>query len=417
MHRTVLFTLLAAACLLPAPKAKAQCIGPDGLSGSCCTPATANLPPLPQAALPGLGICWGSCNVTATTDLRVTWAPPANPSCSQYTTTVTVLDAGSGALLLAGPMVLDYSRTWFENNPVTGTPVQVWRYVAKADLSSLVPAGVTPPCPVPSCLPPSGPHPTAFYYGYVDYAVDCAGGTADQNVLVLYHGSDWLQHRAAISSRPGTFHPASSYAIVAPHSTVNPFVPVNTPAIGGPLVAEAVRKTDIPGGLCMTEENLTSGNLQPFVLGCMSPPSLAGTQVTLSIYSGTGTCPDSFGSPSAFAAQALAFPAILPWPYLVTTAIGSWSAIASYPGPEHVWVDEGFFKYYDSCVSNEYYEVFYGGSTDDGWPVIPSTPADPPVQNFKDLVDNYSTPVVGAHPLPLLGEIMKSDHLIYTNVP
>ena len=417
MIRTILTTLAAAVCLFLAPAARAQCIGPDGLSGPCCTPVTANLPLLPNAAMPGLGICWSSCAISSQTDLRVDWPAPANPTCAQYTTILTVSDVGSGVPILAGPMVLDYTRTWFEDNPNTGAPVQVWRFAAKADLSSLIPAGVTPPCPVPPCLPPFGPHPTAFYYGYVDYALDCTGTNPFRNVLVLYHGSDWLQHRAPISSRPGTFHPAGSYAIVAPHSSVNPFVPVATPAIGGPLIAEAVRKSSVPGATCVTEERIASGDLLPFVLGCMSPPSLASTQVTLSLYSGTGSCPDGSGLPSSFSALSLGFPTLLPWPYLVTTALGSWSAIGSYPGPEHVWVDEGFFKYYDSCNSTAYYEVQYGGSSGDGWPVIPSTPADPPTQNFKDLADNYTAPVIGFHPLPLLGHIMTTDHLIYTNVP
>ena len=418
MNRTLFAALATTALFALTPTSSGQCFGPDGLDvGGCCAPAQAILPQFPQAALPGLGICWNSCNVSAQTDLRVNWAPPASPSCAQYTTTVTVTHAGSGMPLLGGLMVLDYTRTWIEANPVTGQLIQVWRFVAKADLSSLVPTGVTPPCPVPTCLPPFGPHPTAFYYGYVDYAQDCGVLTGFQNTLVLFHGCDFLQHKPGLSSRPGVFHPTTTYAIVAPHSSLNPFVPANLPAPGGPLIAEAVRKISLPGTVaCMTEERIAHGDLLPFVTGCLCPPAALPPQFTLSIYRGVGTCPDAAGLPSSFDSLAVAFPT-LPWFHLTTISIGFWSSAAAYPGEEVVWVDEGLFKYYDSCVSNRFYEVNYGATTDRGWTVIPTNPTIPPSQRFKDLADNYSAPVVGAHPLPLLGNIMPTDHLIYTNVP
>ena len=166
----------------------------------------------------------------------------------------------------------------------------------------------------------------------------------------------------------------------------------------------------------MTEEYITGGNVSPFVTGCMSPPSLAAGQVTLSLYQGSGSCPDTSGLTSGFQATALAFPT-LPWPYLVTTSIGTWTGVATYPGPEMAWVDEALVRYYDSCVSNDFFEVLYGASTDQGWTVVPTSPVFPPTQRFRDMADNWSAPVVGIHPLPILGHIMPSDHLIYTNIP
>ena len=417
MLRTLLTTLTAAALLTLAPASSGQCFGPDGLDvGGCCQPTQAILPSFPQAAIPGLGICWNACTPAAQTNLRVSWNPPATLSCAQYTTTVTALDASTGAPLLSGPMILDYTRTWTEINPNTNNRVQVWRFMAKADLSSLVPAGALAPCPVPTCLPPAGPHPTAFYYGYVDYAQECVGGVGFESVLVLFHGCDFLPHMPGISSRPGAFHPTTSYAIVAPHTALNPFVPANIPAPGGPLVAEAMRKTSTAVAACVTEEFILGGDVAPFAAGCMCPPSLAVPQVTLSLFRGIGSCPDAAGVPSSFGALMLAFPT-LPWPFLVTTSIGTWTGAASYPGPEVTWVDEALMKYRDSCVSNDFFEVFYGATTDRGWTVLPSSPIFPPTQRFKDMADNYSAPVVGAHPLPILGNIMRTDHLIYTNMP
>ena len=418
MLRSIATTLIAGFLLALSPAASAQCFGPDNLNvGGCCAPTQANVPAFDDAAMGALGICWNNCAVAAQTSLRVNWPTPAFLNCAQYSTTVTVTDGATGLPILGGPMVLDYTRTWTELNPATGSLVQVWRFAAKADLSPLSPTVTPPPCPVPPCLFPLGPHQTAFYYGYVDYSRECSAGSLFENVLVLYHGSDWLQHRSPISSKPGVFHPATSYAIVAPHTAATPFVPANLPAPGGPLISEAVRLAAIPGATCITEERIASGDLLPFVLGCMSPPSLVSTQVTLSLYSGIGSCPDATGVPSGFSASSLGFPTLLPWPYLVTTSIGRWASLATYPGQEIAWVDEGFFKYRDSCSSIEYFDVFYGGSTDEGWDVIPLFPGDPNTKKFKDIADNYTAPVVGFHPLPLLGHIMPTDHLIYTNTP
>ena len=420
MLRTLLTTLTAVAFLSLAPTSSAQCVGPDGLSvPGCCQPTQANLPAFPQAFLPGTGICWNNCNATPQTNLRVMWDAPQFVACAQYTTRVTAIDGSTGSPLLSGPMVLDYTRTWNEIDPNTGNQLQVWRFVAKADLSSLVPTGTTPPCPVPTCLPPIGPNSSAFYYGYVDYATVCGAPppATFESVLVLYHGCDFLQHKPLISSRPGVFHPTTSYAIVAPSSSASPFVAANLPAPGGPLVAEAMRKTSAPGGSCVTEEFINSGDILPFVVGCMCPPSLGGAaQLTLSLYRGIGTCPDATGVPSSFDALFLAFPT-LPWPYLVTNSIGAWTGASTYPGQEIAWVDEALMKYRDSCLSTTFYEVFYGATTDGGWTVIPSSPNFPPTKRFKDMADNWSAPVVGFHPLPLLGNIMPTDHLIYTNVP
>jgi len=416
MIRAFLITLVTGIALAVAPSATAQCFGPDNLTGPCCTQVPANLPPFPQASMSGLGICWNNCVPAAQTNLRVTWTTPFALTCAQFTSLVTVTDSMTGTPLLGGPMVMDYTRTWTEVNLLTGNLTQVWRFAVKADLSSLVPAGPVPPCPVPPCLTPIGPHQSAFYYGYADYAQDCVAGANYQQVIVLYHAGDWLIHTPIYSGTPGAFHGATSYAIVAPHTPVNPFIPANLPAPAGPLLAEAVRDVPPPGALCWTEEPVVAGDLLPFVQGCMAPPSLAGNQVTLSLYNGIGSCPDIFGRPSSFSALALLFPT-LPWPYLVTTSIGQWTSAVSYPGEELVWVDEGLFQYYDSCISTDYFEVFYGGSTDEGWPVVPSWPPMLATQKFKDLAGNWAARRQGPKQMPLMGLVMPTTHLIYTNTP
>ena len=95
-----------------------------------------------------------------------------------------------------------------------GQVLQVWRFVVKADLSL---GGTGGGCSRPSCLPS---HPTAFYYGYLDYAFDCATGQFD-TVLVLFHNCDEFIHNPVFSSVPGVFNPGRTYAIVAPDTPAN----------------------------------------------------------------------------------------------------------------------------------------------------------------------------------------------------
>ncbi len=393
-----------------------QCVGSDQLElGACCQQLPANVPAFPPAALPGLGICWDNCIVTGQNPLKVAWSMPVPVTCGQYASTLTVSDAGSGLVVLSGVLVLDYTRTWMEID-ASGAPVQVWRFVAKADLS-WVPSPAAPTCPVPSCLPPFGPHPTAFFYGYVDYASLC-GTTLFENALVLFHGCDFFMHKPGLSDFPGAFHPGRSYGIVAPHSTAQPFMPANLPAPGGALVAEAVRNVNnvAGGGLCIAEDKVVGGVLAPLANGCLCPFAVAPAQVTIRYFAGSGTCVDSSGLSSSWVSLLIAFPTI-PWPYLVTTSIGVWTMPTVYPGMEMAWVDEGLFSYHDPCTAKDYFEVYYGASTSQGWPVFPTTTGSVLTQNFTDVADNWSATAGGPYIFPMLGSIRQTDHLIYVNVP
>ncbi len=411
--------LLAGALLVSGPVASAQgvCTGPDGLAGPCCTSTVPNLPPFPQVAVGGLGICWNNCNVSATQNLRVTWAPPTEVKCTEYVTTVTVSDSATGAPIMIGTMVLDYTRTWDEISPA-GIPHQVYRFAAKADLSSVVPAGAIPPCPLPSCLPPMGNQPTAFFYGYADYSCSSAApGTGFEPVLVLYHACDRFIHRPGFSDRPGSFHPGGSYAIVAPHSTVQPFTPANMLAPAGPLVGEATRDMLPPVGpppfFCITEDRVASGAMTQLATGCVCNLTTATTHHTLRKFTGTTSCVNPVGVAGGWASLAINFP-VNPWFHLVTSSIGFWSTPGLYPGNEKSWVDEGVFVHQSACTG-DFAELKYGGTTRSGWPVILPFPV--PGNKFTDLADNYTAPLTGPYPTPILGSIRPTDHLIYVNYP
>jgi hypothetical protein len=415
-HPSVAVLLVAFVCTLlagTAPGVSAQCFGPDNLDiGPCCAPTIANVPQFPKAALPGMGICWNACAVSGTQDVRADWTTPRQASCGEYDTLLTVTDAFGGPLV-SGKLVLDYTRTWLETD-VSGLTHQVWRFAAKADLF-LVPGGGVPPCTVPTCITPVGGQPTAFYYGYVDY-MSCAAGDPWENVLVLYHACDRFIHAPGLSDRPGVFHPGGAYAIVAPHSPAQPFLPVNQVASGGPLFGEAARDIDTstpPPTLCIVEDPVVAGAMSPLGAGCVCTLTTLPKHQTLRKFSGTTACVDAAGIPGGWASLDIAFPT-LPWKHMITSSIGRWTSPFVYPGQESAWVDEGLFVHQDPCHGN-FLELKYGGSTRDGW--TPLLPIPVLLPNFTDIADNYTAPLFGPYPAPILGSIRPTEHLIYVNEP
>jgi hypothetical protein len=405
-------TLPAALLLSAAASAQSLCFGPDLLdTGPCCAPVPLNLPqPLPPFQSPALGVCWQACNPAQQSCIDVFVAPPTpTPQCGTFMAPMQVVDC-AGIGLLKGDLILDYTRTWAET-AVPGTPpnLQVWRFVAKVDLFG--DSTQTPQCPVPPSVgSAAGQWPTGFWYGYYDLAFDCSAGTFE-HALVLYHGCDAFQHTAPLSSTPGVFHPATTYAIVAPHTVANPFVPVPFPTPGGPLLSEAVRSTSLPNlpGACIAEEFVPQGVLLPLASGCLCPLGLVPQQQTASTLLGGSVCGSSFSS--------LNFWPTAPWFDFVTTSIGTWSTGLAYPGPERAVVGEGLFLYREACspaAQNQSLDVFYGGLTLGGYLVAP-TPTAPNSQNFLDLASNYSAVLPGAIPFPLVGDVRKTEHLIYVN--
>lgn len=404
--------LVALASLLARP-ASAQCFGPDNLTGPCCTVTIPNLPVFPAISMPGLGACWDRCTQGLQRTLVVTWSAPAPTSCSEYSSALTVIDQVSGQPIMVGKMVLDYARTWQEVDPA-GNAIQVWRFTVKADLSA-VPGGLVVNCPEPPCLAPVGPHGTAFFYGYMDYAACNVAGNW-QNALVLSHAPDRFIHAPGFSNKPGLFHPGQSYAIIAPHSALQPFLPGNNVAFGGPVVAEAMRNVNMPGvppGVCVVEDPVVQGLITKLGAGCLANIANNPKQHTVRKLQGQSTCANAAGLPGGFSSLNVNFPA-LPWFHLVTTSVGTWTNGNVYPGKEQAWVDEGLFIHQDACTG-DFVELKYGGTTRGGWQAL--LPNGTASLNFTDLIDNYSAPLNGPYPLPLMGAVQPSEHLITLNTP
>jgi hypothetical protein len=402
--------ILALGVLSLAPPADAQCFVPDGYdSAPCCSNVTPTLPTFPASSLPGKGICWTNCALSGQVCTKISLgAPiPSTATCTQYTSILDVFDCSSGATLMKGVVTLDYTRTWNEQVPTSSLPIQVWRFAAKVDIVS--PLSGTPACPVPSCA--LTPISTAFYYGYVDYSLDCVTGAFD-TVIVLYHGCDEFTHKPGFSSVPGAYHPNSTFAIVAPDTAANPFVPgVNLPTTGV-LMNEAMRSvTPNAIGTCLAEEHIQQGIFQPLVSGCLCPLSLAPPQQSGVRLSASGMCGGSFQSLNLWPAA--------PWYELVTTSIGRWTNTSTYPGPEKASVAEGLLLYTNICSTSgaieTSFDIFYGGFTGGGQSVITPGPGPTLTSNFLDLASNYSNLVTSPVVFPLYGTVAATDHLIYVN--
>ncbi len=202
MLRYLILTLSLITLGLPTGSAGAQCLGPDGLSGPCWTPTPAILPQFRRIDVEGTGICWKQCDAEPQLCIDVILGVPVMTACGRYTATLLVSDC-SGNPLLSGEVVLDYTRCWFESKPgMPAETLEVYRLVAKADLALATP-GVTSPCLIPACLPSE---PTAFYYGYVDYAYNCDTGEIEC-AFVLFHNCDDFIHDTLFSSKGGDLPP------------------------------------------------------------------------------------------------------------------------------------------------------------------------------------------------------------------
>lgn len=388
------------------PALHGQCLSDDGLSGSsACALSTPNLPSFPAQQLQARTLCWEACALTGSECADVSLGAPLRITGSQYTASLLVSDC-QGQPLLQGWLVLDYTRNWTELSP-QGTGYEVFRFVAKADLSS--PPGPLQACATPLCA--KTPGASSFYYGYVDYARDCSGSTFE-SALVLHHASDAFIHDSALSAVPGNFHAGKSFAIVAPDTPGNPFAPafqLPPPAtsLGLNMVREVSNATpnSAEGELVVPLSSLG-------VLGSGCLDSLSSNPVFHSSTSmGGGCCGWTYFSLDLYPTT--------PWIHAITTSIGRWSNASSYPGTEHASVVEGLFAYVDPCgpvfpgPDLLSVDVYYGSLTQGGNMVLPDF-TELLTSEMSDLASNFSLPPGGSFAPPLFGAVAPTDHLVYS---
>jgi hypothetical protein len=417
------FLLPAAGALLLASAAQAQglCFGPDLLDGPCCMPTGLSLPNLPPINMQGASICWTACALSGQDCIQLSSSAPApTPVCGQFQVSLKVADC-AGSTQMFGNGLMDYSRTWREQGntidptgTVVGTTYQVWRFLLKLDLSAV--AGSVPP----ACLVPNDLviNPAVFYYGYVDYALDCTF-LQMKNSVVLYHGSDWLINFPGISSNLSGANPLNSYALVAPVTGATPFFPTDFLIPPGNLQFDSLRAVgdvNLPGtpAACNHEERTSQGVYQPLGFGCLNPPSLGPIQAAAVFVNGASFCGSNYQSLNLFPT--------LPWLEMITNSIGAWTGSNDYPGPERVRANEGLFLYRDSCQSGtvgggQAFEVFYGAETRGGFTasIAGTSGTVVTVFNFLDMCSNWRRPVGTPVILPAIGSVMNSYHVMALN--
>ncbi len=105
-----------------------------------------------------------------------------------------------------------------------------------------------------------------------------------------------------------------------------------------------------------------------------------------------------------------------PWFFMITTNLGTWTGVGTYPGPEAAFVNGMWMLYYDSCQVDDFIEVHYGGMTTRGFPVTPDSfrPWQASEQ-FLDTASNYSKSQ-GPFPPPYVGVVLPTLHLTYVNI-
>ncbi len=408
MEPRLLFASLA--LFIGANTASAQlCSGPDGLTGPCCSIATLNMPILPPINLPSVTTCWAQCNPFPSTAVTASWSPPAFLQCGVFGSQLTILDSTSTPVL-SGFMRLDYSRTWSETN-FDGDSLQVWRFLAKVEISAVT--GAPPGCPVPQCL---SIYPDAFFFGHLDYALNCSTGNFEP-AFSLFHSCDVLVHNALLSSDPGPAHPSVSFAIVGPDVPANPFVPGISPPFSGAATGGAIRNVGPVGSAtCLAEEPIAAGgaNLITLGSGCICPLSAFPPQYTAQIYTGTGTCPGG-GSPGSDFDSILTPPPLL-WVHSITASLGRWNGTGPgtpYPGPEGLWTKEGFFFHGDTCALDLRVEFHCGVMNAGGFPVVPDSLRPWQTQNSVDMASNYSQ--LAPFPGPWVGFQIPTRHVTHSN--
>lgn len=399
--RSVILSLFVAATASTVP-VSAQCLVPDGLSAPCFTAVNANLPAFPSYVMPGRAVCYSSCSPAGTPDIRWILGNPVQVDCGEYRADMRVIESATGVPQLFGTLTLDYSRTFEERSPL-GQRYQVWRFLAKVDMAHF-PSFPSNPCIVPHSL---NFNPRVFYYGYVDYARSCVTGNWEVAAVLIHHYDHYI-HDPAISSQPGPFHPTRAYALVAPHTPANPFVPNFNQAQQGQSTRASMRQTGDPFVPCWAEER-SEARIE--VLNDICPvPFGVQTQVTERAFKIESACGSRAESVDFSAAG-------LPWMHLATTSIGHWSTDFGYPGPEVVWLDEGMLLHFSPLdPMGQTLDVVYGASTAKGFQVVTISPQVFPTfpgENMTDLASNYSQGVSPGPVPPLVGHVMPTRHLMY----
>ena len=395
-------------------------IGDDGFNLGCCNIPQPNLPPLPPSQFQANYGCFNNCNLINNTPTGVTLTAPIFFQCDYALMTMTATLAPG--VTITGPILMKYSRTWSEIDPITGLAAQVWRFLINTDATYLVTGPIGAICPVPvSALPPLGL--PVHFNGHVDYICNpTAVSPTRLHTFSLSHLPACISH-APWSQRPlpaGAVPAAASYHLVGPA----PFVFAAIPEPQGPVIEEAVRTSRLSlapfNYQCVTEASVLQGSLQTATQNCLCAPVLPVVgpwkhqNLNLSICCGPATTgassipvPGTPVAPTGFVAMTLGtFP----------------STIAGIPG-RNLTIYFGVMQYADPCnAANWPIHVVVGVATSQvpgrlfpgptAATCSPFTPA--PFNTFLDLQNVL--PLTAGPLVPGYGSLFASDMVMNLNI-
>jgi len=319
-------------------------LGDDGFNLGCCLTPQPNLPQFPPISIGGRFGCLLDCALEADFNVAVSVTAPQMVLCDQAIASVS-------ASSLTGPnffgfIIMKYSRTWTEPDPMIGIPRQVWRFLINGDMQWFPSTAASTPCP----NPPETINGTPVHMvGHIDYicTVDPTGLPIWQNFLSLSHLDGCISH-APWSAVPGGMHPERSYHLVAPAC----FSWAPPPAPSGSIQAEAVRgslfgPTSPVFYQCFTELTVPQGTLTTQFQNCLcstssaSPPRWAHQNLA-----GIAMCGGLVASPF----DSLLLPgSIIPTGF-ATLRLGSWTcSTSSAVPPRELFIHFGVVQYQEPC--------------------------------------------------------------------
>ena len=400
-----LLGLLLLAFSLVAGTASAQCLMPDNLEGTCCAPASADLPTFPDLDVGVKYICWRNCDVNLDVNL-LTKVKHMPVGCGLSLIRFDITNASGMVDIWKGKLIGSYSRTWMEISPTSSVPnTQVWRWLVNGDFQ-IDPAIVTAYGSNPCVVPPSyAVYNRILVTGYVDYAYNCDTNTWSI-AYALGHECDLFEHDNTFSNRPGSFGNARSYSWVAPAAgfVPNPLLPIAE----GSIVNDGIRDYDFSmplANICTAEQPVAQGNHFKTDEYCPCLSANALPQFTISRLNAVSICGTSVSSITEGI-----------WPGHLSKSIGRWTDPTTYPGTESLHLQQGFFAYQDGCtgIDNRYY--MKGVQTQGGYDVLDFEGTIlVPVSNR--LIDLGSAIPLSLNPFtPAVGRRYVSDRMVYLNV-
>ncbi len=251
-HRILVSVLL---CALPLSAQLCPPFQDDGFAGQCCQQASPVIPDFPEVTITTLysdfGIGSAACPVGTPCTIVLTLGAPVINTCNRRSVSVTGVDRTTGAVVLVGALIMEYSRTftWHDPTNTVAETSQVWRFMINGDLAFTQPTT----CVVPPC---QGTFGVVHMVGSLDYEchlANVAGSEVavwDTRIDLTHYDRDIHHTGCRPLANPLLGHVSTRYSLIGP--TPVSFTPAQ-PTFPGFYQLEAVREIDLVANLCYHE--------------------------------------------------------------------------------------------------------------------------------------------------------------------